>query len=76
VSSSRVQTLRHIRLESSRLAVKARELFEAEQSRLEKRPRDMEDGQYSDWLDSLCDALDDAVSYADGAVKELEGERQ
>ena len=66
--------LRKIGAGASALADEAKELYEAAQKRLGKRPDDQRLLDLAEWLDSLCDALEDAVHYADGAVKELEGE--
>ena len=62
------QTLQQIRLEASRLAVKAEELYEAERRR---QGEDMPLESLAEWLESLADALNDAVHYSAGALKEL-----
>ncbi len=72
--SSRLLRLRKIRAGADALADEARELYEAAQARLEKRPGDQPLLDLAEWLDSLCDALEDAVHYAEGAVKELESQ--
>ena len=74
MSASRLLRLRKISAGADALADEARELYEAAQARLEKRPGDQSLLDYAEWLDSLCDALEDAVHYAGGAVKELEGQ--
>lgn len=74
MAASRTLRLRKISAGASALADEAKELYEATQKRLEKYPLDLVALEVAEWLDSLCDALEDAVHYADGAVKELEGE--
>ncbi len=74
MATSRALRLRKISAGASSLADDARELYEATQTRLEKRPDDQTLLDLAGWLDSLCDALEDAVHYADGAVKELESD--
>lgn len=74
MAASRALRLRKISAGASSLADDARELYEATQTRLEKRPDDQTLLDLAGWLDSLCDALEDAVHYADGAVKELESD--
>ena len=74
MAASRTLRLRKISAGASSLADDARELYEAAQARLEKKPDDQGLLDLAGWLDSLCDALEDAVHYADGAVKELEGQ--
>ncbi len=74
MAASRTLRLRKISASASSLADDARELYEATQTRLEKRPDDQTLLDLAGWLDSLCDALEDAVHYADGAVKELESD--
>jgi hypothetical protein len=71
MAASRTLRLRKIGAGASALADDARELYEAVQARLEKKPDDQGLLDLAGWLDSLCDALEDAVHYADGAVKEL-----
>ena len=72
MAASRALRLRKISAGASALADEAKELYEAVQARLEKHPNSMELLDLAGWLDSLCDALEDAVHYADGAAKELE----
>ena len=74
MAASRALRLRKISASASSLTDDARELYEATQTRLEKRPDDQTLLDLAGWLDSLCDALEDAVHYADGAVKELESD--
>ena len=74
MAASRTLRLRKISAGASSLADDARELYEAAQTRLEKRPDDQALLDLAGWLDSLCDALEDAVHYADGAAKELESD--
>ena len=72
MAASRALRLRKISAGASALADEAKELYEQEQRRIEKYPNSMELLDLIGWLDSLCDALEDAVHYADGAAKELE----
>ncbi len=72
MAASRALRLRKISAGASTLADEAKELYEQEQRRIEKHPNSMELLDLIGWLDSLCDALEDAVHYADGAAKELE----
>jgi hypothetical protein len=72
--SSRTLRLCRISAGARDLADEAKELCEAVQARLEKKPDDQTLLDLAGWLDSLCDALEDAVHYAGGAVKELEKE--
>ena len=72
MAASRALRLRKISAGASALADEAKKLYEQEQRRIEKHPSSMELLDLIGWLDSLCDALDDAVHYADGAAKELE----
>ena len=74
MATSRTLRLRKISAGASSLADDARELYEAAQARLEKHPDDQALLDLAGWLDSLCEALEDAVHYADGAVKELESD--
>jgi len=74
MASSRLLRLRKIAAGADALADEAKELYEAAQARLAKRPGDQPLLDLAEWLDSLCDALEDAVHYAEGAVKELERE--
>jgi len=74
MATSRTLRLRKISAGASALADDARELYEATQTRLEKHPDDQTLLDLAGWLDSLCEALEDAVHYADGAVKELESD--
>lgn len=74
MQTSRAFRLRKIAAGADALADEAKELYAAAQARLEKRPGDQALLDYAEWLDSLCDALEDAVHYAGGAVKELEGQ--
>jgi len=72
MAASRALRLRKISAGASTLADEAKELYEAVQARLERKPDDQGLLDLAGWLDSLCDALEDAVHYADGAAKELE----
>jgi len=71
--ASSLLRLRKISAGADTLADEAKELYEGVQARLAKRPGDQALLDLAEWLDSLCDALEDAVHYAEGAVKELEG---
>ncbi len=74
MATSRLLRLRKISAGADALADEARELYEATQACIEKRPGDQALLDLAEWLDSLCDALEDAVRYAEGAVKELESQ--
>ncbi len=74
MAASRALRLRKISAGASALADEAKDLYEAVQARLEKKPDDQGLLDLGCWLDSLCDALEDAMHYADGAAKELEGQ--
>ena len=75
MGASRLLRLRKISAGADALADEAKELYEATQKRLEKKPDDQGLLDLAGWLDSLCDALEDAVHYAEGAAKEIDAEQ-